>query len=142
MQLNGQYEGRASGETFDFEGKTDMMIRCEGRNVFVAECKFWEGPASLMRALDQFLGYLAWRDAKAALLVFNWNKDFSSVLEKIPEGVEEHPCFKRRLLISVAVHPLPLRLPRRGVPTRGAGRASSYRDRRGGSGRPYRGQMP
>src|SRR5207248_2156138 len=38
VQLNGQYEGQATGETFNFQGKTDILIRTEGRNVFIAEC--------------------------------------------------------------------------------------------------------
>jgi len=32
-----------TGETFNREGKTDILIRHEGKNVFVAECKFWRG---------------------------------------------------------------------------------------------------
>jgi hypothetical protein len=43
VQLNGQYEGDATGETFNFEGRTDILIRRDGRNLFVAECKFWVG---------------------------------------------------------------------------------------------------
>ena len=43
VQLNGQYEGRATEETFNFQGKIDIVIRDEGRNVFIAECKFWGG---------------------------------------------------------------------------------------------------
>ncbi len=44
LQLNGHYEGAATGETFNAAGKTDIMIRAEDRNVFIAECKFWRGP--------------------------------------------------------------------------------------------------
>ena len=33
IQLNGQYEGRASGETFNYNGKTDILIRENDRNV-------------------------------------------------------------------------------------------------------------
>jgi hypothetical protein len=29
VQLNGQYEGQATGETFNFQGKTDILIRAE-----------------------------------------------------------------------------------------------------------------
>jgi hypothetical protein len=39
VQLNGQYEGQATGETFNFNGKTDILIRAEERNIFIAECK-------------------------------------------------------------------------------------------------------
>ena len=37
VQLNGHYEGQATGETFNYEGKTDILIRTEGRNIFIAE---------------------------------------------------------------------------------------------------------
>ena len=43
VNLNGHYEGDATGETFNANGKTDILIRAEGRNVFIAECKFWAG---------------------------------------------------------------------------------------------------
>lgn len=56
VQLNGHYEGGATGETFNYEGKTDILIRSEDRNIFIAECKFWGGPAKLTETLDQLLG--------------------------------------------------------------------------------------
>ena len=31
VQLNGHYEGQATGETFNYEGKTDILIRSEGK---------------------------------------------------------------------------------------------------------------
>ena len=34
VQLNGQYEGQAVGETFNYEGKTDILIRSEGKKPF------------------------------------------------------------------------------------------------------------
>jgi len=64
VQLNGQYEGQATGETFNYEGKTDILIRVDGKNVFIAECKFWRGPKALKSTIDQLLGYLSWRDTK------------------------------------------------------------------------------
>jgi hypothetical protein len=97
VQLNGQYEGQASGETFNFEGKTDILIRVRGKNIFIAECKFWRGPQSLKDALDQLLGYAAWRDTKTALLIFNRDRAFSTILAQIPEAMKTHPNFKREL---------------------------------------------
>jgi hypothetical protein len=96
VQLNGQYEGQAMGETFNFEGKTDILIRSEGKNIFIAECKFWKGPESVTKAIDQLLGYASWRDTKTALLVFNRDRNFTTVLEKIPDVVKAHPQFKRQ----------------------------------------------
>ena len=97
VQLNAQYEGQATGETFNFEGKTDILIRYNGKNIFIAECKFWRGPKSLKDAIDQILNYASWRDTKTALLVFNRGKNFSRILAQIPEVVKAHPNFKRAL---------------------------------------------
>jgi len=85
LQLNGHYEGSATGETFNSFGKTDIMIRVDNRNVFIAECKFWRGAKSFSDAVDQLLGYMSWRDSKCALLVFNQTKDSSAVREKMHE---------------------------------------------------------
>ena len=97
MQLNGQYEGQATGETFNYEGKTDILIRAEGKNLFIAECKFWTGPAGLSEALDQLLAYTSWRDTKAALLVFNREATMSTVLRRIPQAVQGHANYKADL---------------------------------------------
>ncbi|MBI4729000.1 MAG: hypothetical protein HY775_05800 [Acidobacteria bacterium] len=95
VQLNGQYEGQASGETFNYEGKTDILIRIKDRNIFIAECKFWNGPKSLSDAIDQILGYATWRDTKTAIVVFNRTKNFSKVLARIPEVVRRHVNYVR-----------------------------------------------
>lgn len=95
VQLNGHYQGQATGETFNYEGKTDILIRSEGKNIFIAECKFWSGPKKLLETIDQLLGYSSWRDTKTAVVVFNRNRDFSKVLAAIPDTVRSHPQYKR-----------------------------------------------
>ncbi len=95
--LNASFEGQATGETFNFEGKTDILIRHQGKNLFIGECKIWRGAKKLTETIDQILAYASWRDTKTAILVFNRNKDFSAVLRKIPSTVEDHPNFKRWL---------------------------------------------
>jgi len=97
VQLNGHYEGQATGETFNYEGKTDILVRSEGKNIFIGECKFWTGPKMLLETIDQVLGYTSWRDTKVAVVVFNRNKDFSRVLGSIAETASEHSNFKRKL---------------------------------------------
>jgi hypothetical protein len=97
VQLNGAFKGQATGETFNFQGKTDILIRVDGKNVFIAECKFWKGEKVFLGTLDQLLSYLSWRDTKAAVLVFNRNADFSAVLSKITEITPKHANFKREL---------------------------------------------
>jgi len=100
VQLNGHYQGQATGETFNYSGKTDILLRVEGRNIFIAECKFWAGPKKLKETLDQILAYSSWRDTKVAIILFNRAKNFSAVLTSIPAAVQEHPNFKRSMPIS------------------------------------------
>ena len=97
VDLNGHYQGSATGETFNAEGKTDILIRADGRNAFIAECKFWRGQKKLQEAIDQILGYLTWRDTKTSLIVFNKNVGFTKVLDTIWNEVPKHPAFKKEL---------------------------------------------
>lgn len=69
VQLNGHYEGQATGETFNYEGKTDILVRSGDKNIFIAECKFWGGPKKLSETIDQLLGYSSWRDTKTAVII-------------------------------------------------------------------------
>lgn len=95
VQLNGHYEGQATGETFNGQGKTDILVRSEDRNIFIAECKIWGGPDKLNDTIDQLLRYLTWRDSKTAIILFNRNKNFSRVLAAIPQVAMAHPNFHR-----------------------------------------------
>ena len=94
VQLNGQYGGQATGETFNFKGKTDILVRSGDRNIFVAECKFWKGPKGLSDTIDQLLGYLTWRDTKAAIVIFNREVKLSTVLSALPEALKSHRSCK------------------------------------------------
>ena len=97
VQLNGHYEGQASGETFNYEGKTDILIKSEGRNIFIAECKIWKGSKNHEETIEQLLGYLSWRDTKAAIVIFNRNKNFSNVLKELEETTPKHTNCKKLL---------------------------------------------
>lgn len=95
LQLNGHYDGSATGETFNAAGKTDILIRVENRNAFIAECKFWNGPQSFTAAIDQLLSYLSWRDSKYALLIFNKNKNTRAVRQKMHEIMTQRPEYQK-----------------------------------------------
>ena len=95
VQLNAQFEGRATGETFNMSGKTDILLREGERNVFIAECKFWKGPKAFGEAIDQLLGYRTWRDSKTAILVFNRGTGTSTVLAGIDTVAKAHANYKR-----------------------------------------------
>jgi hypothetical protein len=97
VQLNGHFEGNATGETFNFSGKTDILIRVNEKNIFIGECKFWNGTKKLMETINQLLGYSSWRDTKTAIILFNKKKNFSNVLKTIPSTIEAHPNYKRTL---------------------------------------------
>ncbi|WP_432937446.1 hypothetical protein ACQPXM_25090 [Kribbella sp. CA-253562] len=91
--LNSYWEGAAGGELFNGSGKTDILIRNHDRNVFIAECKIWDGPKVVADALDQLLGYLVWRDSKAALIMFIRTKNPATTIEKLHSAVEAHPRY-------------------------------------------------
>lgn len=95
VMLNGTFQGNATGETFVKTGKTDILIRVEDRHVFVGECKWWKGAKGLASAIDQLLGYLPWRDEKAALIVFIDNRDASAVFDRAEEAAKAHTAYKR-----------------------------------------------
>jgi hypothetical protein len=85
----------STGETFNKKGKTDLLIRHNGSNIFVGECKFWKGLKAFHETIDQILGYLTWRDSKAAIICFVNNKELNPVLEQISAGTPQHPSFAR-----------------------------------------------
>jgi hypothetical protein len=102
LQLNGQFQGRAIGETFNANGKTDILLRDGDRNVFIAECKYWTGPKSLTDAIDQLLKYLTWRDSKAVVLVFNRNKDFTRVIGEAENALKSHSQYGSKIATTRA----------------------------------------
>jgi hypothetical protein len=95
VQLNGQFEGKATAETFNMSGKTDILLREEERNVFIAECKFWKGQKAFGEAIDQLLSYSTWRDCKAVILLFNRSIATSTVLDGVEMAANSHSNFKR-----------------------------------------------
>lgn len=95
VHLNGQYEGEATGETFNYNGKTDILVRHGGKNIFIAECKFWTGPKGMTDTINQLLSYSSWRDTKTAIIMFNKNKDFSNMVQAMIEATQGHPNCKK-----------------------------------------------
>jgi hypothetical protein len=68
-------------------------LRYEGSNVFIAECKFWKGAKSYLKTIDQLLGYLTWRDSKAAIIIFVQSVDFSNIISQIETLSQQHPNY-------------------------------------------------
>ena len=81
--LNGLFLGKANGEAFRKDGKTDICIEAEDRTAFIAECKMWTGEGEVHKAFDQLDSYSTWRDCKAALIYFVDRKDFLAIAGKM-----------------------------------------------------------
>ncbi len=95
--LNTNYTGQVAGELFNGRGKTDIVVRAQDRNVFIGECKFYDGPKSVSHAVDQLLSYVVWRDTKAALLLFVKSGNFTDVVAKVTVAVTSHPRCQKTL---------------------------------------------
>jgi hypothetical protein len=91
--VNTHYRGQGTAEAFNVNGKTDMLVRHEGRNLFIGECKFWSGVKGFLAAVDQLFGYTAWRDTKLALIMFVRERDLTAIIEKARDALAEHARF-------------------------------------------------
>jgi hypothetical protein len=87
--LNNQF-GPAVGEMFSRKGKTDIVIIKERGPVFIAECKIWSGEKAFSEAIEQLLGYLVWRDTKAAMVVFVRERDVTGITQKALAALAGH----------------------------------------------------
>ncbi|MEO1063685.1 MAG: hypothetical protein AAFZ07_19895 [Actinomycetota bacterium] len=100
IALNAVFEGQAGGEVFNGSGKTDILLRVENRNVFIAECKIWRGQKGFGAAIDQLLGYLVWRDTKAALVLFIETRKATQTVRRALDVLKEHPNCVRTVASS------------------------------------------
>jgi hypothetical protein len=93
--LNSNYEGAARGEVFNGTGKTDVLLAWHNRNAFIGECKVWRGAKQFRDAIDQLMGYVVWRDTKAALLLFIERGKPTEIIGKADGVIQAHSSFLR-----------------------------------------------
>ena len=93
VTLNSHYEGTATGETFNGDGKTDILVRHGMDNAFIGECKIWSGESKLEEAFEQLLGYTTWRDNRLALIFFVRNRNLAPVIATTRAFLEATPEF-------------------------------------------------
>lgn len=93
LALNTHYRGKTVAEAFNVSGKTDLLVRHDGQNLFVGECKFWSGPKGFIDTVDQLFGYQAWRDTKLAVVMFVRERDLTSIVAKARFALEQHEQF-------------------------------------------------
>ncbi len=97
VSLESVVYGSATGESFNKRGKTDILVRREGANEFIGECKFWGGKEVFLDTINQLLSYLSWRDTKTGIILFIKNKDFGAVISKMQNHVAEHRNYLRKI---------------------------------------------
>jgi hypothetical protein len=101
LMLNTHYEGKVHAEAFNAHGKTDILIRSDDdKNVFIGECKFYSGPASVTDAIDQLFGYATWRDVKLAIVLFIERVGFTDAVRKARLALEAHPQWRQPLAVE------------------------------------------
>ena len=100
FNLSTNYEAPDGGELFiggeveNGNGKTDILVRHQNRNVFIGECKFWNGPSKFEEAIGQLLGYTVWRDTKAAIILFITNKKATAAIDGAGACLTAHAACK------------------------------------------------
>ena len=93
LALNTHYRGQTTAEAFNVSGKTDLLVRHEGQNLFIGECKFWSGSKAFLETVDQLFRYRAWRDTKLAIIVFVKEKDLTTIVERARDALSSHHTF-------------------------------------------------
>ena len=93
LNLEPRFQISTTGETFNKTGKTDIVMRYQGKNVFVAECKFWGGQKLHHETIAQLLSYLTWRDSKTAIVYFVDTREMIAPLKAIEESTGKHPRY-------------------------------------------------
>ncbi len=102
LMLNTHYRGMTQAEAFNGKGHTDILIRSDDENVFIAECKFFKGAASVTRTVDQLFGYTTVRDVKLAIVLFIPRVDFTAAVATARQTLEAHERFRARLHVENA----------------------------------------
>lgn len=92
--LNSVFEGKATGETFNNKGKSDIYLNIDRGNILVSECKFYGGEKLYQDTIDQLLGYLTWRQNYGIMITFSKNKDFTKVIEDVKSIITSHSTYQ------------------------------------------------
>lgn len=78
----------ATGETFNVNGKTDIIIIDNKLIYFIAECKIWKGAKKFLEAIEQLLSYVSEDVFYTSLIIFNKNKN--KIIDEANELMRTH----------------------------------------------------
>ncbi|WP_295664381.1 hypothetical protein [uncultured Mucilaginibacter sp.] len=93
--LNTVFQGKATGETFNAKGKSDIYLNIAKGNILVCECKIWGGQKLYGETIDQLLGYLTWRENYGIMITFVKNKSLTNVLTEADTAINAHPSYRK-----------------------------------------------
>ncbi len=91
--LNSVFEGKATGETFNSNGKTDIYLNIDKGNILVSECKIYGGQKLYHETIEQLLGYLTWRQNFGIMISFCKNKNFSKIIDEAEAIITFHNSY-------------------------------------------------
>jgi hypothetical protein len=93
--LNTVFQGKATGETFNAKGKSDIYLNIAKGNILVCECKIWGGQKLYGETIDQLLGYLTWRENYGIMITFVKNKSLTNVLTEADTAINAHSSYRK-----------------------------------------------
>jgi hypothetical protein len=93
VNLNSIFEGKATGETFMNQGKTDIYLNIDKGNILAFECKIWGGQKLYGETIDQLLSYLTWRNNYGVTIFFCRQKNFSNILQECKLAIQNHSTY-------------------------------------------------
>jgi hypothetical protein len=97
IPLNAVFKGRGYAESKIRKGKTDILIRTkDGLNEHIFELKVWNGIKTLIDAIAQILSYVSWHNNHCGIIMFCYNKSFSSVLDEVEQFLQTNYSFDKR----------------------------------------------
>jgi hypothetical protein len=91
--LNSVFVGKATGETFNNKGKTDIYLNIEKGSILVSECKFYGGKKLYHETINQLLGYLTWRENFGIMITFCKQRNFNKILIDSEQIIVSHQTF-------------------------------------------------
>ncbi len=91
--INSIFQGKATGETFSKNGKTDIYLNIDKGNILVFECKLWGGKKLFLDSINQLRGYLTWRQNYGVLIFFVKVKNFTKILSEVVPLIQESESY-------------------------------------------------
>lgn len=74
-----------TGESYNGEGKSDIMVMSGKEVLIVGECKFWRGEKAFLDSIDQLYSYISRHNNRMVIVIFDGSKTVRSktVISKI-----------------------------------------------------------